>query len=340
MRPLLGTVLLVLCSAALAGCAGGGGAKEDPTKDVDFTDLDLQATDTTGLIRGIVVDVAVRPVPEVTLELRGTDATKTTTSNAEGAFGFDALPPGDYFIVANKSGYVGTQQSTQVLAGVAEPPIVKILLEADPSTAPYVEIQHMDGFIQCSVRPMILAQQCGITDEDVVNVEYPFARVPAFIQSEMLWESTQAFGDELSLSIRCLPGDSDPAERCPEGQRTIVRSEGKSPQVGRINQTLIANWTLGPAPQGDPLSISIFAFGRSDLDVYDEGTVDPAQEPVTGKPCMDWSGVIFPAGTCVRMTGPGFIVNQKFDVYTHIFYGYEPPADWQFSVDGDPPEPA
>jgi hypothetical protein len=337
MRPLLGTVLLALCCTALAGCAGGGGDKADPSKDVDFTELDLQATDTTGIIRGLVVDVAVRPIADVTLDLRGADTTKTTKSNADGAFGFDGLPPGDYFIVANKSGYVGAQQSTQVVAGVAEPAIVKVLLEADPSTTPYVEVQHLDGFIQCSVRPGFIGLQCGLTDEDIVNAEYPFARVPEFIQSEMVWESTQAFGDELSLAIRCLPG-GDPVGRCPDGQLTITRAEGKSPQVARINRTAVDNWTLGP--EGDPMSISVFAFGRSDLDVYDEETVDDAQEPVTGKPCLDWMGTLFPAGTCIRMTGPGFIVNQKFDVYTHIFYGYAPPEAWQFSVDGDPPAPA
>ncbi|HUR25483.1 MAG TPA: carboxypeptidase-like regulatory domain-containing protein [Candidatus Thermoplasmatota archaeon] len=329
-------LLAALPAIALAGCSGGGGGKApDPTQDVDFGDLDLQATKTTGVIRGVVVDVAVRPVADVTVELRGGNATQQATSKADGAFGFDSLPPGDYFLTANKPGYIGSQQSTQVVAGLAEPPIVKILLEADPTTQPYVEVDVFAGFIECSVRPMILALQCGATDVDVVHAEYPLARPPEFIQSEMIWASTQAAGDELSLSIRCLPGDTDPAEKCPEGQRGIARSEGKSPQVARINRTLIDQWALGV----NPLVIDLFAFGRSDLDAYNESTVDGAQQPVTGKPCMDWSGVIFPPGTCVRMTGPGLILNQKVDVYTHIFYGYKPPEGWQFSVDGDPPAP-
>lgn len=332
MRLLLPLLLTSLPAIALAGCAGGGGGDQpDPAQDIDFDGLGLQATGTTGIIRGVVVDAAVRPVGAATIDLRGADKTLQATSTAEGAFGFDALPPGDYFLTASKPGYLETQQSTNVVAGVAEPPIVKILLEADPAARPYVEANLLAGFMECSVRPMFIALQCGFTDASEVNVDYPLNGAPAFIVSEMVWESTQAFGDELSLSIRCLPGDTDPAEKCPEGQRTIVRSEGKSPQVGRINGTLIETWALGV----NPLSISLFAFGRSDLDVYNETVVDEAQEPVTGNPCLDWSGVIFPPGTCVRMTGPGV----KIDVYTHIFYGYEPPEEWQFSVDGAPPSP-
>lgn len=337
MRSLLSVGLAVLLGLSLAGCAGGA-KKADPAKSVDFTPLGLEATATTGVIRGVVVDSAVRPVAGVNITALGPGPAQATTTNAQGAFGFDGLAPGDYYLKAAKAGFNQTQTSATVVAGVAEPAIVKILLQADPSTAPYYEMLHLDGFIQCSVRPMILAEQCGVTDADVVNAEYPFSRDPAYIQSEMVWQSTQAAGDELSLSIRCLAGaGSDPAGRCPEGQRGIARSEGKSPQVARINQTMILNWTLGP--RGDPLEISIFAFGRSDLDFYNESQVDNAQKPVTGKPCVDWSGVIFPAGTCVRMTGPGLILNQKVDVYTHIFYGYLPPTDWQFSVDGDPPPP-
>lgn len=337
MRPLLVSLLAALPALALAGCAGGdGGEAADPAKDVDFGELELEATDTTGIIRGLVVDMAVRPVANATIELRGAAEPLRTTSNEEGAFGFGALPPGDYFLTASKPGYIEAQQSTVVVAGVAEPPIVKILLEADPTTQPYVEVNLFAGFIECSVRPMFIAYQCGATDVDVVHAEYPLAQTPEFIVSEMIWASTQAAGDELSLSIRCLPGDSDPAEMCPEGQRGIVRSEGKSPQVARINRTLAEQWALGV----NPLIIDLFAFGRSDLDFYNETTVDEAQEPVTNEPCMDWNGVVFPDGTCVRATGPGLILNQKVDVYTHIFYGYAPPETWQFSVDGDPPPPA
>lgn len=339
--PLLCVALLA--GVALAGCSGGGAGDGQP--EADFSDLGLEATATTGVLRGVVVDTAIRPVPGVALVVTGADAmVRRTESNAEGLFGLDDLPPGDYFIVANRSGYIQTQSSASVVAGVAEPPIVKVLMQADPATLPFFEAYVMEGFIQCSVRPMFLGLQCGVTEEDVVRAIYPFARPPEHVQSEMVWQSTQAFGDELSLAIRCFPGEAmgfelDRAGKCPEGQRTIVRAEGKSPQVARINRTHAETWGLGP--DGNPLIIDLFAFGRSDLDFYDEETVDNAQEPVTGKPCVDWMGTLFPPGTCVRLTGPGFIINQRVNVYTHFFYGYAPPEAWQFSVDqAVPPPPA
>jgi hypothetical protein len=335
MRPSLAVLLaLSTTSVVLAGCSED--AKE-PEPEVDFDGLGLDATATTGVLRGVVVDTAIRPVAGVSLSATGPAGAKaTTTSNAEGVFGVDGLAPGDWFIIANKTGFRETQQSASVVAGVAEPPIVKILLEADPSNAPFFDSYVLAGFIQCSVRPMFLALQCGATDEDIVHAEYEFARAPEFVQSEMVWESTQAAGDELSLSIRCLPGDTDPAEKCPEGQRGIARSEGKSPQVARINRTLAEEWALGV----NPLVVDLFAYGRTDLDAYNETTVDEAQEPATGKPCLDWNGVVFPPGTCVRLTGPGFIINQKVDVFTHLFYGFAPPEGWQFSVDGAPVVPS
>lgn len=320
-----------LVVALLAGCAAApSGADETGFEDLDFGDA--AATATTGLIRGVAIDDAIRPIANVLVNITGTTQSATTGDN--GTFVFTGLEPGTYFLQASKPGFSSLQTSTEVVAGINEPPIVKVLLIADPSTAPRAVLYHLDGFIECSVRPMILAQQCGLSSSDVVNAEYELEAIPDWIQSEMVWTSTQAAGDELSLSIRCLVQ----SERCPDGQRTIVRSEGKSPQIGTINRTVAEFWALG-APDGDPLSLSIFAFGRSDLDVYDEDVVDGAQQGVTGNPCLDWSGVVFPAGTCIRMTGPGAIINQKVDVYTYVFYGFLPEEGWTFGANGPPTPP-
>lgn len=339
--PLLATLLVAL---GLAGCSGGGAPDEGgglQVDDEDFNDLGLDADSNTGILRGVVIDEAIRPLAGAAVTALGAGgANVTMTTHDDGLFGFDRLEPGTYFVSVAKVGYVPTQTSAEVVANVDDPEPVKILLAADPATRPYVQPYHLDGYIGCSIRPMLLAYQCpGITATNVVNANYDdMPATPDWIQSEMRWESTQAVGDELSLAIRCLPGDTDPADRCPDGQRTIARSEGVSPLVATINRTLASNWTLG-GPEGNPLSISIFVFGRSDLDVYDEETVDSAQQPVTGKPCLDWNGVVFPAGTCVRATGPGLVLNQKVDVYTHVFYGYLPPEGWTFGADGEPPGP-
>lgn len=322
-------IVATLAAVVLAGCADNGPKKADDTFEPAFDELDLKATDSTGVLRGVVIDEAIRPIADVVVAVVGQKNGGAMTTAADGAFGFDGLEPGTYFITASKFGYGSVQSSGEVVAGVAEPALIKVLMVPDPNSGPRIQAEHLEGFIQCSVRPMILGLQCGVTGEDEVNARYEMSAIPDWIQSEMIWKSTQAAGDELSLAIRCLSN----SERCPAGQLTIARSEGKSPQIATINRTHAELWALG-APDGDPLDISLFAFGRSDLDFYDEETVDDAQEPVTGKPCLDWSGVIFPAGTCVRMTGPGVIINQKVDVYTHMFYGFTPDEGWYFIADG------
>src|SRR5687768_18580677 len=63
MRILWVTAVSALILTALAGCSGGDGGKPAPIEDdTDFQDLDLAATATTGIIRGLVVDEAIRPL--------------------------------------------------------------------------------------------------------------------------------------------------------------------------------------------------------------------------------------------------------------------------------------
>lgn len=327
----------LLLLTALAGCSQTAPVSSD--EDLDFDELNLSASATTGILRGVVIDTAIRPVAAVEILLTGTDVNRTTTTNDQGLFGFGDLPEGDYFVVARKPGYSSTQSSGKVVAGIEEPPLVKIQIAADPATRPFVQPYHLDGFMTCSLRAMIVAYPCGFGSDDIVNDAYELERRPDWIQLEMVWDSTQAIGDEMSLSIRCLP-DEDPAELCQSGQQGIVRSEGISPQIATINRTVADTWLLG-GPGGNPLSVWIYAFGRSDLDVYDEETIDPAQEPVTGKPCLEWQdqGLLFGPGTCMRATGPGLILNQKVDVYTHVYYGFLPPEGWSFGEHGEAKPP-
>lgn len=42
---------------------------------------------------------------------------------------------------------------------------------------------------------------------------------------------------------------------------------------------------------------------------------------------------------CFRFTGVGVITNQKFMVYTTVFYGYVPPTGWLFIETGTVPQP-
>ena len=330
MRALPALAAGVLLASVLAGCASGG--KDDPATDVDFTGLDLQATDTTGIIRGIVVDSAVRPVAGVTVTLRGSPPQQAVTTEA-GTFGFDALKPGDYFLVANRTGYIEAQASTQVVAGVAEPPIVKILLDLDPALVPYVSAFVFEGFIDCSFRAIVIGHatcsQAG-TPNDIFAQSYTPEGTPDWWQSELVWQSTQAFGSDLSLDVSCLSGDP-----CPNGQVLINRSEGASPRHITINRTMAEAFMLGT---GQDVDIRIFAFGRSDTDVVDDEQVNQQLNSTSGGAveCVEWPAIF---ASCMRFGGIGIIIQQRFTVYSHEFHGYTPPPAWVFSVDGAPPPP-
>lgn len=140
---------LVLLAALLAGCAGGGGGADEPTAG-DFDDLGLEATSTTGILIGVVVDQAIRPVPDVDITVTKPDGGELTDkTDASGRFAFSALPPGGYVVKARHPQFTPQQASTVVEAGVAEPPVLRILMERLFSQAPFTELIKFDGYIAC-----------------------------------------------------------------------------------------------------------------------------------------------------------------------------------------------
>jgi hypothetical protein len=310
---ILGTLAMLL----LAGCSGG--SAKDPAEDADFSDLDLDTSATTGIIRGVVVDDAIRPLAGVAVSARGGDGTEATTqTTAEGIFGFEDLAPGTYFLTASKPGYRDTQASADVVAGVAEPPIVKVLLAADPDLAPYVESYTFEGYLECGVTtPPVGVALCLIAGDalnDNTQVTYDLTRTPTWVQTEMIWESTQALGGELALMYSWDGG-------C--GLLCDHEVDGTSPLLLQANQTVVDTIGLG---NGTGLYIRVF---NSDLDETDAGldaVCTPVEDPVFGNTwCMG--------------NGVGLTLEQKFNHYTHVFHGFEPPAGWRFSADPVVPSP-
>src|SRR3954471_7065827 len=99
-------VAILLSGTLLAGCTGGAKGKANSGATADFTDLGLEATASTGIIRGIVVDDAIRPLANATVGLQLADGkTQNTTSAKDGVFGFDGLAPATYFLHITKLGY-------------------------------------------------------------------------------------------------------------------------------------------------------------------------------------------------------------------------------------------
>ena len=336
-----GAAIFMLLVLAVAGCSDGGGGKPPAEDEESFDDLGpLTATKNTGVLRGVVIDEAVRPLRGVAVNVTGADGlVSNATTNEDGAFGLDGLAPGEYFLAAFKAGYTKVTTSATVVAGVSEPDAVKILLTTDAASRPYPQQYVMDGYLSCSARIVLTAYPAGeCLESDTSQVTYDLDRIPDWGQSEMVWDSTQALGDAMSLVSECFSETAEDPDPCPDGNLVINRSEGSSPLVFKVNRTLATQFRVGDGDTGNPYRIRVFAAGRGDTDVIDEEGNNEQLNSTTGGayPCVAWPAI---NQGCFRFTGAGVITNQKFSVYTTVFYGYVPPADWLFIETGTIPQP-
>ncbi len=217
-------VMVTLVAVMFAGCSESEkpAAKDSFSEDLD---QDLKATATTGIIRGVVIDETITPVADASVRLLSQE--KETTTDANGAFGFDGLQPGTHFMEIKRFGYGTVQSSADVTAGVETPDIVKVQIARIPGLEPYSETLLFEGFIQCSVAYVINSRAvCQLVPDAVPIQEDKFAtryeelpRVPTFAQSEMQWENTQQLGQHLKVMYT---DDSD-------GLDNFAVDEGESP---------------------------------------------------------------------------------------------------------------
>ena len=298
---------------AFSGCASSPEPSSgDGMPAADFEELALEATATTGVIRGIVVDAAIRPIAGAVVTLKGTPPT-TVETTADGAFGFDQLQPGTYFLTVHKLGFADVQQSADVVAGVEAPPIVKVQLVSDGKPAPYYAEYKVEGIIECGSSAIAL---CGGVHDAVVilcvnsggaaclpqptNDAYSAflwldGGTPDYIQTEMVWESTQALGNEMYYALRYAEKETYDNGMYEGG---IDSFEGPSPLLGSVSGEDAEEAELG---NRTGLVFSIFSG---------------AQE--------------YPAGVTVE---------QSYTFFIHAFYGYQPPEEWRFTSEGSVPPP-
>lgn len=292
----------------LAGCSdaspdGGADTALPPT---DFGELDLVATSTTGIIRGLVVDAAIRPVGNASVTLTPGDL-KTATTDA-GTFGFDDLEPGTYFLSVSRAGYNATQVSTEVVAGVAEPPIVKVLLVANAQETPFVEVYSFMAFMTCGFSVVATSVGCDTFQAtadalgDKIYFPLQFDALPSWIQGELVWQHTQAAG---GMAIWQLAGCAD----------TNTDAAG-------------SHYCDGPPSQESPALTSV----GTDLILENENSMlsDGVQFNLFGGPMKECN---------VAFYGCGVTLNQRYDVYAHVFYNWVPTEGWRFTADGDPVPP-
>lgn len=304
MRALASLAFLAL---VLAGCSGGG----DPKKD-DFEDAFGETPDVAagkGLIRGIVLNPALVPIPGVLIELNNPKVNQTSDGN--GAFVFTDLEPGDYFLQVSKLGYTSVQQSAVVVADETEPDILKVTIDRLESSLPRAETQRQEGFLACSVGTPRTYSSCGFATGAAENPEVWFdvQGLPSFVQTEILWESTQPSGDWLYVIqgfCSCDGGIPDLPPPEDNGSRFDELPDATSPHVARANTTFLREWQVGENPAVGQLAVSISSSGP---------------EPQT-------------------TNGSGIALNQGFEVFATFFYNIpEPDPEWTFWEDGPYPVP-
>lgn len=310
MRSAVG--LLVVASILVAGCSSGGGGR-GPTAATDDIDYGVEATSTTGVIRGVVYDEAIRPLLGVTVSIATLGRNVTTGDNGE--FGFDGLEPGTYFLQATKQGYASIQASAEVVAGESQPPIVKIGLVAIPSEMPYVEAHVLAGYL--SFGAAVGLTSVGTTvygpvadtlgDRSIWDMQ--FTSLPSWIQGELVWDQTQPAGGEFIWEM------TEAGSNSPVGYRETT----STPALAYWNTTVIEehNETVLDPERG----VAYRFFGGP----------HPALKP----PCP--SDPVFGINPCYF--GYGLTVQQRADAYVHNFFNFAPDEGWRFTEHGDPAVP-
>lgn len=241
MAPLAALLVLAM---ALAGCSSGKDDGPGSALDQNVSGLDLQATSTTGVIRGVVVNEAIAPLDGAKVTLQGTPPMETTT-NEQGAFGFDDLPAGTHFLNVHKLGYRDTQQSAEVEAGVAEPPVVKVLLVANPGELPSYELFQFSGFLECNVAAPLVFVPCQnpATDEPIGNdnfeAAFNFTGKADLIHVSLVWTATQPVGHELYYNLFTPPDDSTTCDDCWTGGPSPLLMDLGGSTVDQFNEAQV-----------------------------------------------------------------------------------------------------
>jgi hypothetical protein len=189
------------------------------------------ATEDTGVIRGFVVDEAVSPIDGAKVLVEGTG--RTTESNDAGAFAVDGLHPGVYLLEVSKPGFADATVGVTVVAGDSEPDFVKVGLVRVPGTEPYVVAMNQEGYLWCAYMVQSV-QRCdllGTTAEDRHEWFLALDQVPEYLQTELVWASTQSLGDNLQMFTFAADDAETPSDL------GLCRVWGVSPLVCRISAT-------------------------------------------------------------------------------------------------------
>ena len=328
------TILLALLAASVvsAGCAGKSEGPPTPGEG------ESTAPAGVGSIVGIVVDDAVRPLADANVTANGPSGLLNTTTDAGGAFRFDDLAAGVYFVQVSKPFYITHQQAVTVTEG-GEPEPTKFLLTFEAASVPYANLYKFEGFYECGSYPyhlcsnvniatwIVVCANTGICIGNVTEDSSLFFQTVQpgldFLQGELVWTPTTSTGENLAL----LLGGGNEEELKAGMAPAYNATNGLSPLMLRIsNHEAPDAWCFeaGTCTRSDVLNETGIGTERALLVQVATGptvSADPA------------------CGAGVDPCATGFATQQPFTMFTIAFYGYEPPIDWVFAVTGELPPP-
>lgn len=332
MAPFMRRVAALGVFIVLAGCFGDGGTADATPEG---------ATETTGVLRGVVVDQAIVPVAGASVNVTGDGVRSNATTGDDGLFRFTGLKPGTYLVQAGKRFHSPHEQAVTVVAAVDEPDLVRVQLVFEPRSLPFATVYKHEGWHECGFNVVRVCSNvniatwivvCGQTggavcignvtsDRSVFfqDIDSP----PSFLQAELDWDATTPVGAELAFLIG---GGTEEELKGGIGLPAYNYTSGPSPLMLRVsNHEGPDAWCRNvpdPPCTEDALNNSRIGVERALLGQVDAGPTVKALPCDLADPC-----------------GVGWSMQQAFTLYTTVFYGYEPPLDWRFTATGQPPPP-
>jgi hypothetical protein len=261
----------------------------------------------TGILAGVVVDPALRPLAGANVSALGPGGTPSVqATDANGTFRFAGLAPGTYAVEAGLPRHLTAHAIAQVVAGEPFPRLVQLVLEVQADELPFVVQIAWEGYIGCAFTYGNLCSAPGQAGYDVIGDqsahlffdEYvSIGRVPTLIQGEAVWDATTPTSEEL----KPIYGWSEPVAWAQLSYLGTFFGESQpSPTFDRVTYEMALEAGIGT---GNGLVVEFYSGGD------------------TSSPT-------------------GLTVNQPVKLFLHNFYGYLPPDDWRFAVHGAPPPPA
>ncbi|MEA3142798.1 MAG: Carboxypeptidase regulatory-like domain [Thermoplasmata archaeon] len=340
MVPMKAVLLCALLAGlALAGCSGK--ATDAPTGGSIPDPGEVQATDTTGGVRGVVVDQAIRPIKAAHVSVGSASLSKNVTTDASGTFVVNGLPAGTYIVKGTHPLYSTVQQAVEVQAGVKNPAPIKLQLTQKVSDRPYMTTLLFKGFVVCSVGAAFTAsEECGegvglpcqppapeppfchrFGGQGDNHVQYDFGVDGPYVRSIVIEQAWKPTSDATGKFYTVAPATNwtcDPS--C--GGNQIADMAGASPLLSRIE--VVQGVALSHAP-----------IVRASGTTWNNETVT-ANTKFSTFTWPQWGGCgaisnIPNNPTCAGQAN--LATNQEFKLFISSFYFLPAPDGWSL-VDG------